>query len=479
MSLRIFISSTYSDNRDLRVRLAEALYAEGHRVLIAEDTRLIDGFVPKPLLDRPNAIEVSDLCLNELATCDAMVCVLSGAVGSSVQAQDQVFRAKHFELEVFSALLQAKPILLCALPSFKPDSETMGFIRCVGRSIPLQPAANAEELLTAALGFCASLQAATPQRQARDSSLPLTEGLAVLRASYDSIRSQKMLLPFLGDLRVEERRPDLDAARAALDSLPAEQDLHVKLSRLWVAVRELLPSSPHKTRDPQVLMAWDRLLSEWISTSSWYSLHTHVHLGAVAAATGLWTLRQKQDLPPSDTAPRKMPLGAVTSANYSLIQRIPNKAMRYLAFRSLLGFLDRHRGLEANQSNILLIRGSICLRLFNPIASAADFRAALHQLERAGATDSAIADAQVHLALPLALLLQRRNARRLIDEGLDHMRVNADAGSLLRALRKAIAIETKIPFGDRERAAALHQEAQALVASAPSYLDQVRHFDAH
>lgn len=476
MKRKVFISSTYASNKLLRTRLAGELEAEGFQVVIAEGTGRASGFVTHDLLARSDIIEVSDRCLSELASSDVIVCILSGGLGSSIRLEDALFRAKHFEVELFSALMQGKPIFLCSLPSFEPDPDTREFVRCLTEDRLVRPMHGEDDLIASALRYCESALHGELNQQQRDNSLPLRKGLSILRASYRSTRSHKMFLPFLGNIVIEGMPPDLDAAQQALSEAEGQEDLHLRISRLWIALRELLPSVPHSTNDPRAAALWERLLSNWVGTSSWYGLHAHVHLGAVAAATGLWNVRAR-DLAKNkrDVSHQGMPVGSVASANYSLIQHIPSLPIQYLAFRTLRRFIDKNMSLSPKSGENLLIRGSINMRLMNPLASEADFRDALRLLESGNAKAQTIADAKVHLAVPLAYLGRRGEARSLVDEGLSQMRDRVEPGALLRALRKAIQIE-RLPFGDRERSTAFSKEAQELAKAEKGYLDQIRHF---
>lgn len=469
----IFISSTYADQKDLRHRLANRLHAEGHRVLIAEPTSNVPGFIHPALLHSRDLIEISDHCLRALADADAVVCILSGSLGSRVRVRDTLFRARHFELELFSALIQRKPILLCALPDFTPDSETQGFVACLldGKADHAKPS-NEKELFDSAAAFCLGSQRDQDGRRGGRLGL-LVRNLSVLRAAYGSLRSHRMLLPFLGRMPISEERPSLDTAQQALIHARGERDLHLRISRLWIALRELLPTRPEPSADPYVINLWEDLLSLWTSAGSWYGLHGHLYLGSVAAATGLWQLRAAHHSAGDDRG--GLPVGAVVSTNYSLIQKIPSAAVRQLAYRSLRRFLDRHMHLSDNRPQNLLIRGSINMRLWNPIGSAGDFRDALRVLEDRKAPPNEIGDAKVHLAVPLAIVGRKKQARMLIDEGLADMRGRSEPGAMLRALRKAIQIE-RMPFGDKDRAEQFRQEASQ-IGKAEGYLDQSRHFE--
>lgn len=474
MKCKVFVSSTYADNKPLRSRLANALRAEGFQVVIAESTGRAKGFVSSDLLGNSDIIEVADRCLSELASSNIVVCILSGGLGSSIRLENTLLKAKHFEVELFSALMQGKPIFLCSLPAFEPDSDTREFVRCLTEDRLVRHMRDEVELIASAIRYCESV--VSNERIGRDNSLSLTKGLSILRASYRSIHSHKMFLPFLGSLVVEGAEFDLEAAQHALDEAGRQGDLHIRISRLWMALRELLPSFYHSGSDPRVATIWERFLSQWVGASSWYGLHGHIHLGSVAGATALWNIRARYRGKDGDFGSHEgMPIGTIASANYSLIQRIPSAVIRNLAFRTLRKFMDTNMHSSPKRGQNLLIRGSINLRVMNPVASETDFREALRLMERDREKPEAIADAKVHLALPCAWLGRRGDARLLVDEGLSQMRGRVEPGVLLRALRKAIQIE-ELPFGNRERAEGYRKEAHELAKVEGGFLDQIRHF---
>ena len=131
MALQVFISSTYLANKDVREHLAVSLRNEGFRVAIAEPIQGTSGFLTQERVEEADIVEISDTCLQQLATSDIVICVLSGSLGSSIQLRNTCFRVKHFELELLSTLLQRKPAFLCSLPDFSPDLETRSFVECV------------------------------------------------------------------------------------------------------------------------------------------------------------------------------------------------------------------------------------------------------------------------------------------------------------------------------------------------------------
>jgi hypothetical protein len=471
----VFISSTYLANRDVREHLAVSLRNEGFRVAIAEPIQGTSGFLTRERVEEADIVEISDTCLQQLAASDIVVCVLSGSLGSSIQFRDTCFRAKHFELELLSTLLQRKPMFLCSLPDFSPDSETRSFVECVLQDEATNHVRSETpaKLIISATEFCNRIRREGQQLDGRrgGSISHLTRGLSIQRASYRSVRSHQMLLPFLGELRVEASIPNIDRALQALEDAKKQGDLHLRIGRLWIALRELLPTKPQDVNDPAVSLVWQDLLSSWVNSASWYGLHAHVHLGAVAAATGLWHIRCRNR---SLGYHEEMPVNQMASTNYSLIQQIPGVTTRHFAYRSLRRFLDRHMHLSSEVGSNLLVRGSINLRLGNPIASAFDFRRALQLFEGQNATQEQIGDAKTHLALPLAWMGFRGQARLLMDEGLIEMRNRVEPGHLLRALRKAIQIED-LPLGDKDRAEHFRKEVGNITMSA-GYLDQMRHF---
>src|SRR5262249_49587578 len=154
----------------------------------------------------------------------------------------KLFRARHFELELFAAVLQAKPVLLCALPDFSPDEDTREFLECLTQSQPdpIHKAGDMSDLITTALRFCERVDHQGVQvRFGRGPALVRT--LSMGRAAYASIRSHKILFPFLGPITTDYKAPDLDRARQALQESKAQTNMHLQMSRLWVAIRELLP----------------------------------------------------------------------------------------------------------------------------------------------------------------------------------------------------------------------------------------------
>lgn len=469
----VFISSTYSGNEAVRHQLADQLCERGYRVLIAEPGSRAQGFIDLARLAKPDVIEISDDCLKNLASSDLVICILNGALGSPLRLGEAALRAKHFELELFSAVLQNKPLLICSMPDFEPDDEMREFIKCVlDGGVGIVRSAIVSDLVNRALTFCERPLAGQSGTQKRALTGELVRTLSIRRAAFRSIASHRMLLPFLGNMSSAAARPNLEAASAAIVDAKRQEDLHLRLARLWMAIREMLPTAPHDATDSQVSEVWDDLLGAWTSAAPWYGLHGHLYLGSVAAATGLWRLRER--MPQKLRGKRELPVGTVASANYSLIQRIPSRTMRYFAYLSLRRFLDRHVEQANNKSGNLLIRGSIDLRLGNPFAARADFRKGLAILEAKHASPEQLGDAMIHLAVPLAIIGQRREARRLVDEGLGHIRGKVVPGAMLRALRKAIQIES-YPLGDHDRRANFLKEVDQ-IEHTTGYLDQTRHF---
>lgn len=474
--MKVFVSSITKLNAERRTNIVERLCGIGVQAVTAETIGHNIGFIKLPP-DRRNRIEASDICLENIASCDLVMCVINENLGSHILKEDVILEAKHFEIEILSASLQRKPMVIWNASTSVRDHETQDFINCIltddnlCSTSSLDAAIAAIELYqqTGNHGF------GNKQKSNNPKMYGLTNRLAIIRASYGSLFSQRMELPFLGSAIFTGSRPNVDLALDLAADATRQQNLHIRIARLWGSIRELSPSHPLDSSDPIILHAWDKVLGAWASAASWYGLHAHIHVGCVAACTTHWRLRQimRAGLPGNKDI--EIPVGALASANYSLIKRLP-LLIRIGAFRKLIKFMDENISQAQYTSGLLAIRGSINIQLLNPFAAYRDFELGLRKLEEQGGSPLRVADAKIHLAVASGMLFRRSEARALIDDGLREMRGKVSAGEMLRALRKGIFVE-KIPFGSRRRKIELIEEFNHLKRDNSGYLDQMGAID--
>jgi hypothetical protein len=164
-------------------------------------------------------------------------------------------------------------------------------------------------------------------------------------------------------------KPDLDHIRVLLDGLAGEQSIEKRLTRTWIALRELCAAPYDAPEFAEYLPHWDRALGTWSSAAAWYGLHGHLYAGRLSAVNSQLSIRARLSRPTSrvsDDQHWQGTKGARASEYYSMAKLMQTKEKRDAYF--LLAERDIEDSLQSgldNAAGYYTIRGHIRLRQGN------------------------------------------------------------------------------------------------------------------
>ena len=497
----VFISSfsredTFQARADDKLSLLrQSLWEmDKERVWVAEfsESSLADLAVSDPLA-------VADQLVDRLKAADCVVVILAGArqndfqTGCPLAVGGHTVATSHFEIELLAAAVSGKPIHLFKLIGFDPGPRLRALLDCLKFAYPAwsslaqQTESEIKAAVEVILENCAP--GGVVGREALKKmvcGLFLERGRAALAGDAE--------INFLGG-EMEIRGGEVNVVQAELalaggsgfvagSSLAnTSLDVQQRLSRAWIALRELMACSfdPQDSKNrkfyrPELLPLWDRALNAWSGAAAWSSLHGHIYLGPVAALSAVARVRmaargERKARLEMEEASLLHPYGGYASAYYSIAQRLPFGAARRVYFHALrnanLGLAE-----QPDDSGLHAVRGSIELRLAHPWRAVADYEKAwkLHPRGRIECPETG----QIIIELAFGHLFtgQWIRARRLADCGLAQMRqLEEKDGFLARALRKCARIHKLT--GSFRRARALEEEARQIALEGKIF-DQIQ-----
>jgi hypothetical protein len=228
-----------------------------------------------------------------------------------------------------------------------------------------------------------------------------------------------------------------EALRLA-EELPSER---LRLSRVWIAAKELMGAPYWEPSGLDWLPQWKGVLGAWGTSAAWYGLHGHLELGYLSALHSLnkvCEIALRNDPLKRADPSWAPPVGSLASAYYALARRVPSRKQRNAGMLRALTLVDQGVAYDPiSESNLLAIRGSI-LRERHEYGSAVEaYRKVLRLREAAGASGGAIGEAKTELGFGLLFTWRVREGYALLKEGVALMeKANYRTGFIVRAKRK-------------------------------------------
>jgi tetratricopeptide (TPR) repeat protein len=262
-------------------------------------------------------------------------------------------------------------------------------------------------------------------------------------------------LKTLGDNRTQP--PDFRVAQGLLAAAALNTDQEQKLSRIWIALRELLAFDATDIALSEHLPLLNQALGSWAKAAAWYGLHAHIHLGCLAALESMADVREqlrRERRRALGMEGLEHPSAALGSALYSIAKMAPHRADRSALLKMALSQLDQGVACSVrDRSDRLAIRGSIFLRQFRVSDAISAYQEALKL--RADADESADRIGEALAELGFAYVLHGRfwKGRDLIEQGVVMLRDQKN-GTAMRARRKlaiSYLITGRISLARRER----------------------------
>ncbi len=446
-----FLASTLQDSGFVALR--KALHQAGKNaekpIWVAEidDEQLRHDLGLTPL-------DIIDHCLDQIDASERFFLLVGDGFGSSIEFAGKSLPSSFTELELFYAVVREKPITLLFVESANVGGELATMIEALRFGIGGRKIVGRDAIINYVER---ALNEPEPTRAPRrDDKRRLSGALAIERHLDPTNGALFREMEFLDGRAVQIGRPrgDLDLVRACLDDLRRQSRTDRRMSRAWLALRELMGSHYATTKDPEALRLWREALRAWSQFAGWKGMHAHLYLGHIAALGALAKVVERQGdsaLRTTGDAHGDNLSGAFASAYYSLSKISP--------YRMTSNFLERSQayvqhglkhGDDAAQSGLLALRGSILLRRGRVGGAREDYEKALMLAEASASNAAKVGELKVELALAELLSGRFRTARRRAEEGATMLaEAGAGAGFRARALRKLACIRaaTAAPIG--------------------------------
>jgi tetratricopeptide (TPR) repeat protein len=423
----IFLSSAFHDFMDVRSKIRDI---DRKRIWAVDAHR-------KDLDQRLGAspFYIVDELMAQVRKSTLVICVLRDVYGSSVFGETE--SVSFLETEIYQAALFHGNVRFFLMEPFNPPAKLEGLLQLIRTVRPGVVPDRALPERTVLDQIRRAVEATSPRKRS------WTLNVRKLVSALDHARGHPRPDIELFDkvFRPVSAKPDLDHIRYVLDGLEGEQSIEKRLTRTWIALRELCAAPYDEPRFDEYLPHWDRALGVWSSAAAWYGLHGHLYVGRLAAVNSLLAIRAR--LPgavPSATDERRFHggKGARASEYYSMAKLMPNAAERDKYFRlAELDIEDALRAGAGRPAGYLTIRGHIRLRQGNPALALADFEEARRIQELEGGSSAAEALADVGIAY--LYLGKVRRAISLLQESVERFEEDGNITFGVRA-RKRLAL---------------------------------------
>lgn len=456
-----------------------------------------DIFWPKGSeINKPGADMIIDRCFDGIRSCDLFVFLLTGRHGSGVEYLNDPVRASYLELELFSASMLRKPMLILHIRGHEPEIPLKDTVSLLHRAFSSSEYVIDDEdgLYSYFLQACQRLTSEMWRPVSHRGLIQLPDWLSVQRTrkSFDDDLSDPRLR-FLdgristlkGDGNTERARQLLDQVASGVRRYADTQRLMphgASLFRLWTAMRELMADKSTRG-DPLVAPLWDRALGLWAGKASWFGLHGHLWLGPLAAVNLQIELRRTMAVQPAfcDTQDIREPLGARASAIYSIAQRMRTRSRKLYHYRQTIMLatqaIERDPNAQQGSRSIrahALMQTALLGYVWRLWEAADDFKQSLKLRESVGLMSASVGQAKVDLGFCSVLIGRPRSGMALLQEGIALMRCYDspnDKAFLAHGLRK---LERAARLLCRRNVADEARRERLIIAAEIEALDQAR-----
>jgi hypothetical protein len=397
----VFLSSAFLGFKDIRHRIAEL---DPQRVWAVEGQR--------PDLDQRKGASpffIVDELVAQVRRSNLFICVLRDIYGSSVFGSTE--SVSFLETEIYQAALFHNNVRFFLMEPFNPPEKLMGLldlIRTIRPDIIPDRALPEQDVIDQ---IKRALET-TPRNRRRPWTVSLRNfvGQLAFRRGHpnpDLEFFDKVFRPVSG-------KPDRDHIRILLKRLSDEQSIEQRLTRTWIALRELSAAPYDDPTFREYLPLWNEVLGIWSSAAAWYGLHGHLYAGRLAAVNSQLAIRGHMDWTGADRDAAyyiQGTRGARASEYYSMAKLMPPRGQRdqylHLARTEVNAALS---AIEDNPSGYLSIRGHISLFESKLDEALADFEQAKHIKELAG-DQGGVGEVQADIAL---VQMRRGNSRQAV-----------------------------------------------------------------
>jgi hypothetical protein len=389
-------------------------------------------------------LEVVDRLVQVLSQSDLYVCILADARrgskdhGSPIPVADQASATSYFEIELYAAAMYSKPVKLYILEGFSPGPRLTLLLDLLANLFPEwrnQKPLSAPAILKETRQYILR-HLEHPDRKKLPLRRRLVGELYRARETNSAFGHELDDVLFLAGQFEPRNLPQKDLVESLISECERVPEMQRKLSRMWLAVRELMSAS-YLPKDVQsdgrlrdFLPLWDRVLGLWSSAAAWSGWHGHIYAGCVASLHSQTVIR-------SQLLDANTTFGGLASAYYSIANLMPFGLRRFGCLRRASRYIEEEIGSnQGRNAGDFAVRGSIRLQSGNFWGAVSDFRKMLQIRERSGASDEEWGDAMVHLGFGYLYCGRLWKGREHLIRGVQALSVDPNHPRLARAKRK-------------------------------------------
>jgi hypothetical protein len=366
-----------------------------------------------------------DKLLDIIGASDIYVALLAAPHrGTRIEIEGHESNVTFFEIELFRAALLNKPLLLLRHRDFAPEPDLSALLDLI---IPILPrsAVRTDQTNRSIETAIRDLLNGKPLAQLGKARAPLVKRLTQRlfdgrgRFASQAFASHPLLL--LNHSFSAARTPNEAVIASALVSEAAQHDAQRRLTRLWIALRELFGAPFWEPRGQPFWHYWNTALGAWGSATSWYGLHAHLWLGPLAGINSLAHLRQivrRTERTLSDDPAFLHPGGSLASAWYSISKHLlwPWDRWRALSLAKSEINISLQQPHE-NRANLLATRGSIYRQQLRLWSAVEDYEEVVRLRQSTTVDAGALGEGLAELGFGYLLTLRPKKGLACLKEG--------------------------------------------------------------
>ena len=447
---RVFVSSRMTVIPELRNKIKKRLYEEGYEVLPGEiavqnsNDKRFENIYPI----------IRELCLRDVLDSDALVAVLGHGYGNTSEYKYERTGISLMESEIFQALSCQKPVWIFIVKNKYNDKQLDELIKILKKIVPgyiyedIPETKVCDEIIKKLRhkAFLPALNIIKPLKQ-------FITRLGILRQpigkDLDFLNETRFMkskeLHFLSDeyLNIDNWNPpsqyDLNTI---LKEIPGKTNFLEQLVETWKVLRVLMRYPFDIEKNESHWDYWEKALNIWTDAASWSGLQGNLLIGGMASSNSLLDLRMhmlRKNGGDDQLHGVILAHAVAASQTYSTVKFTNNKKLQMRYFRSVFAHLNQAESLIKdnkfieNLGDICSTRGNVLVRMGRVEEAIEQFREGVIYKEQSGVPYPAL---KVDLGYALMLNGKKREAGKLMEDGLYELEKAKRKGYIIRAKRK-------------------------------------------
>jgi len=472
---RVFVSSRMAVIPELREKIKIRLCEEGYEVLPGDlDFQPSkDKSFNRDIYDR-----IRELCLRDVLNSDALIAVLGHGYGKTSDFKYEPTGISLLESEIFQALSCQKPVWIFIVRQKYNDKRLDELIKILKKIVPgyieedIPESKVCDEIIKKLRhkSFLPTLNIITPLKQ-------FITRLGFLRQpigkDLDFRRETRFLkskeLHFLSGeyLNIENLKlPNKNKLNSILKEISCKTNFLEQLAEAWKILRVLMRFPFNIKQNEEYWPVWEKALNIWTDAASWSGLQGNLLIGGMASSNSLLDLRMhmlKRNGGDDHLHGVILAHAVAASQTYSTVKFTNNKELQDRYFRSVFSHLNQAEKLTngnkfiENLGDICSTRGNVLVRMGRVEEAIEQFRKGVVYKEQSGVPYPAL---KVDLGYALMLNGKKREAEKLMENGLYELEKTKRKGYIIRAKRKRAIFYLR--SGSIRKALRQYLEAEAL-----------------